>query len=127
MLRQFFPLLLAACLFSCKKSGEPGISYTQWMVTSVAGEHATPHNQSLSITVYWPYSSGCDVVDKFEEERQGNIILIKTFGYTKGGVCTMDAGIKSAVYHFSAASAGTYELRFLNIDHSYVSHSVTVN
>lgn len=127
MLRPFALVLFTICFFSCKKSGEPVVLYTQWTVTSVAGEHATLRNQSLPITVYWPYSSGCDVVDKFEEERQGNIILVKTFGYVRGGVCTMDAGIKSTVYHFTPVSKGTYELRFLNIDHTYISHSVIVN
>ena len=85
-------------------------------------------NQPLALTVYWPYTSGtCDFLDKFEETKQANIILIKAYGHRSGGLCTDDAGVKTKIYNFVSTTAGTFELRFINKDNSFISHFVTVN
>jgi hypothetical protein len=120
-------LWVALIAISCSKSDDSDKPYRQWLVTKVEGPSNGIINQAVVITVYWPYSSGCDVLSKFEETRAGQIINIKALGYTSGGICTMDAGIKTKMYEFISSTPGTYELRFFNPDDSFIAHTVVIN
>ncbi len=118
--------LLLLLVSSCKKNAVGEQQYRHWLVESVAGGGTINVNDTLPLTVFWPYSNGCDLVDKFEENRKSSVIYIKAMGYNRGGICTMDAGIKATSYKFVAPSAGTYELRFLRPDSSFIAHTVQV-
>lgn len=99
-----------------------------WPVIKVEGASNGTKNQIVPLTVYWPYTSGsCDVLSKFETSRKGSIIEIIALGYSSGGICTMDAGIKTKIYEFTSSSAGTFELRFMNRENTYLSHTVVIN
>jgi hypothetical protein len=113
---------------SCNKNNDSEKSLRQWQILKVEGSSNGSINQVAGITVYWPYTSGsCDFLSKFEESRQGSIITVKAMGYSTGGICTMDAGIKKKIYEFISASAGTFEIRFLNPDNSFIAHTVVIN
>ncbi|HMK04771.1 MAG TPA: hypothetical protein VK489_11290 [Ferruginibacter sp.] len=80
------------------------------------------------LTVHWFFTSGsCDVLDKFEETRLGNIITVKAYGHYSGQVCTTDAGIKTKIYNFISATARIFELRFVNPDNTVVSYTININ
>ena len=114
--------LLIVC---CNKKNE--VTFSHWNVTKVEGPAAGNANQAIALTVYWPYGSGsCDVLDKFEETREGSIIYIKAYGHVTSGICTMDAGIKTKIYNFFSASTGTFELRFVNRDNTFISHTIII-
>jgi hypothetical protein len=125
---RFFTLAVLAVSISCKKETAKEIIYFQRNVSAVAGAGTGTVNQLIPISVSWFYSSGsCDVMDKFEENRQGNIIWITAIGHSSGTICTTDAGTKVKIYNFLASTAGTYELRFLNKDNSYLTHTIIIN
>ncbi|MEO5943759.1 MAG: hypothetical protein ABIP30_07290 [Ferruginibacter sp.] len=126
-MRYPFLILLSIFLFSCSKNNEPKILLSQWNITNIDGQAAAKKNEPVSLTVYWPFSSGCDILDKFESSQQGNIIIIKAYGHTSGGICTMNAGIKTKVYTFTPSGVGNFELRFISRDSSIISHLITVN
>ena len=118
-------ILLIICLgiitFSCKKDDDKRMHYNHWPVVDIDASQSGNANQIFKVTVHCPYSSGsCDLVDKFEENKQGTLITIKAMGYSRGNICTADAGIKTAVYNFVATAAATYDLRFLNPDSSSI-------
>jgi hypothetical protein len=120
--------VFVASLFSCKKNNDSEIIYATWPMTKVEGSNTGSINQSIPLTVYWPYASGsCDILDKFEEVREGNIIYVKALGHSASGICTTDAGIKTKTYNFFSTKAGTFELRFVNKDNSFILHTVTIN
>ena len=126
-MRLFLFALFTSLIISCNKNNDSEITLLHWTVIKVEGPATGNVNQPVALTVYWPYGSGsCDVLDKFEETKEGNIIYIKAYGHIKGGVCTADAGIKTKIYNFLSASAGTFELRFVNSDNTFISHIIVI-
>lgn len=126
-MRHLMLFLLIALSVSCKKDVDSKIILYTWPLTKVEGPATGSVNQPVKLTVYWPYSSGsCDVLTNFAEVRQGSVISIKAFGHSTGAVCTADAGMKTKMYHFVSAWAGTFELRFRSSDSSTIVHSVTI-
>ena len=127
-MRQLLICVIMLFTVSCKKNNDTNnINLSQRLMTKVAGTSTGTINQKIDLTVTWPYASGCDVLDKFEESRNGNIIIIKAYGHVEQTVCTQEAGYKTKTYNFVSTTAGTFELRFTNSDNSYISHTVTIN
>ncbi len=129
-MRRMIIVTIILFTFSCTKNSEPNIPVTpllQFNMTKVEGGLSGTTNQPVNLTVYWLYSSGCDVLDKFEESRQANIVSIKAYGHINEGICTHDAGIKTKIYNFTSTTAGTFELRFINRDNSFITQFVTIN
>lgn len=125
-MRQLIFFIMILLTVSCNKDPKT-VDMRQWQMTKVEGAITGAISQQIALTVSWPYSSGCDVLDKFEESRNGNIIIIKAYGHREEGICTMDAGIKTKIYNFVSTNTGTFELRFTNVDNSFISHTVTIN
>ena len=124
-MRRLLFVVFTFLIISCNKSDE--VIFVHWYVTKVEGPATGNVNQAVALTVYWPYGSGsCDVLDKFEETKEGNIIYIKAYGHTRSTICTLDAGIKTKTYNFLSASAGTFELRFVNPDNTFISHTIVI-
>ena len=120
--------LFCLSFFSCTKPKSTEIVYSLRMMTKVDGVAAGNVNQLIPLTVSWFYTSGsCDILDKFEETRQGNIISIKAYGYYSGSICTADAGITTKIYNFISTTTGTFELRFINPDNSFITYTITIN
>jgi hypothetical protein len=125
-MRPVLIILSALLTLSCKKNKDID-NLKQWDMTNVEGATAGNTNQVISLTVSWPFRSGCDALDLFKETRQGNTVSIKAYGHTTAGFCTDDAGIKTKTYGFKANVAGTYELRFINTDSSAIVHTITIH
>jgi hypothetical protein len=123
-MRTIFCALLLILVVSCNKEKQ---DFEQWNIIKVEGPATGTIHQALELKVYWPYSSGCDVVDRFEEFIEGNIINVKAYGHTANGICTADAGVKNKIYTFIPASSGIFEFRFSNKDNSIISHVVVIN
>jgi len=109
-----------------KENKDNNIIYSAWPIAKVEGATTGTINQPIPITVSWPYSSGCDLVDKFAESNAGNTVTITTLGYKSKGICTMDTGIKTIIYNFTTKKSGVYELKFVNHD-SFITHVVIIN
>jgi len=126
-MRLFLFALFTLLIISCNKPNDNEVIFIHWTVTQVEGPTSGNINQTVALIVYWPYGSGsCDVLDKFVETKQGNIIYIKAYGHTTSGICTMDAGIKTKTYNFLSASPGTFELRFVNPDNTFILHTIVI-
>jgi hypothetical protein len=119
-------LVIVLQFTACKKDDSSFQDYTPWPVTSVAGTQQASVGQSITLTVSWPYSSGCDVMDKFNTKKTGTTYTITALGYYDKVICTQDVGIKTTEYIFSASAAGNYTLDFVNPDGSVVTHTILV-
>ena len=126
-MRLFLFALFTLLILSCNKPNDNEVIFLHWTVVKVEGPATGNVNQPVAITVYWPYGSGSyDVLDKFVETKEGNMIYIKAYGHRTSGICTMDAGIKTKTYNFLSASAGIFELRFVNRDNTFISHTIVI-
>lgn len=130
MSRLIFALCVLTLLsFSSCSKDEPEVVYHHWMVTKVESAGTASIAAPLTLEVSWPFTSGCDVMDRFEVTTglSTTELNIKAMGYTRTGACTDDAGIKKTDYNFTATKPGTYTLNFQNPDGSVVAHVVVVN
>jgi hypothetical protein len=124
----FITILILFSLISCKKSNSESNNPVQWNMTRVEGVTTGTLNQAISLTVFYPTSSGCDIFDKFEQSTQNKIVSIKAFGHTEtSNICTDAAIEKNATLSFTPTSTGSYELRFIQRDNSYFSVNLTIN
>ena len=120
-------LIIVALIFnSCKKDSAEEVNYTHWPIVQVDGAQQAIVGQNIMLTVHWPYSSGCDVLEKFDTKNVATVYTIKALGYYQNSICTQDAGIKTKEYLFSASVAGSYELNFVNPNGSVITHLILV-
>jgi hypothetical protein len=120
--------LIFILLISCKKNSQETYSPDQWNMNRVEGVSTGVINQTISLTVYYPTSSGCDVFDRFYQSNQGNIVSIKAFGHVETSNFCTDAAIeRSTTFTFVPTLTGSYELRFINRDNTYFTHNLTIN
>jgi len=118
--------LILILLVSCKKSSLD--TSVQWNMNRVVGDTTCKIDQTIILTVYYPTSSSCDIFDRFENTTQDHYFSFKAFGHTETSkFCTEAAIEKSVEVKFTPVSAGSYELRYINKDNSYISHTITVN
>jgi hypothetical protein len=123
--------LLTAVFFltACEKKYdiETPEGLVQWNISKVEGQTTGTVNDTISLDVYGPTSSGCDYISKFSSDKNGNIIFIEAFGNTKSDVpCTMAAVPVIARYEFISVSKGQFELRFISRDNSVIKHHITI-
>jgi hypothetical protein len=98
-----------------------------WDVVKVEGPTESPIYQELMIKVFYPRSSGCDVVSELVSDRKGKEIYVKAFGYTvtEAG-CTLAAVPGTIYFTFFPEKKGNYVIKFVNRDKSVISHSVHI-
>ncbi len=126
-MNKLFFVLFVLAFASCKKEDELA-GYNQWDVQNVVNNKAiVAQHAKANITVYWPYSNGCQIVNKFTNSGGPTIIEVKTYGTSVGEICTQDAGIKSTLFEYTCHDKGSLEFRFLRLDGSNVTALVLVN
>ena len=119
-------LLAVIAVSSCTKDNNSTPEPINRRVIKVDGPARGLIGDSIRLQVSWPYSSGCDVFEKFATEKNGPVFSIKGWGYYYKGTCTQDAGIKKKEYVFYTAFAGTYHLNFINPDGSIIQHVLLI-
>lgn len=120
--------LILILLISCRKSITEADKSVQLNMNRVEGDTIGKVDQTIILTVYYPTSSSCDVFDRFENTTQAHFFSYKAYGHTEtSNFCTEAAIEKSVQVKFIAISVGSYELRFINKDNSYITHIITIN
>ena len=120
--------LILILLVSCTKSSSEHYTSVQWNMNRVEGDTTCKIDQTIILTVYYPTSSSCDIFDRFENTTQDHFFSYKAYGHTETSkFCTEAAIEKSVKVKFIPISAGSYELRFINKDNSYFTHTIIVN
>ena len=130
MQRIIFFISVFLCVSCSKENSDPenpSTATTQWMIENVRGPDTGKTNDSIALLVSWPFASGCDVLDSFVQTQQGYEVYVKALGHTNYGFCSDNAGVKTATFYFFTASPGTYELKFLNPDNSYLLHIIKID
>jgi hypothetical protein len=72
-------------------------------------------------------NNGCGDFGSFEETIDGNTITIKVIAKYEGCVCTDDIPLRESVYTFTSATAGTYTLKFLKTDGTFITETVVID
>jgi hypothetical protein len=124
----FFTFLILITLLSCKKSSPDSPLPGQFDISKAEGPTTGKVNETLYLSVYYPTSSSCDILDRLEKSTKGKIVSVKAFGHTDtSDYCMAVAVDKNASLSFTPTSAGIFELRFMNRDNSWFAFRITIN
>lgn len=119
-----FILLLFGCI---KKQDEKKcLSYIKAPVTKIEGPSTASVNQEIDVTVSFGCFNGCGQFGNFEETITGNTTLINVNAKYEGCICTQDAPIRKTSFKFKKSQTGTYELKFLQSENIYLTHTIIV-
>jgi hypothetical protein len=126
-LNLFLILLFFIVSSSCDTNDSEEINSIQWNITKVEGPSSGTLNQNIALRAYYQTASSCDIFDKFEQINQDRVISIKAYGHSANTICTAQAVESSSVFNFIPTMTGTYEFKFVNRDHTVITHSMTIN
>ena len=119
--------LLGSLLVSCDKNDVSESEFDNSVITHVEGAASTAVGQQIELKVTLQGSNGCAVSGQLQENIQGKTRVIRGTVNYQGEVCHQALVPLVEIYKFQAAIQGTYELKFLKIDNTYVIHKITVN
>ncbi|HMT73224.1 MAG TPA: hypothetical protein PKA77_04110 [Chitinophagaceae bacterium] len=124
----FFFFFLIITLLGCEKKQEDDscLSFNKAPVTKIEGSNSALVNQEIILTVSFGCYNGCGQFGSFDEVISGNATTITVNTKYEGCVCTQDAPIRQASYKFKKSQAGTFDLKFLQAENTYLIHTITV-
>jgi hypothetical protein len=102
------------------------VSFHELPIKDVNVPTTAPINEQIAIPVSFWLSNGCGKLDSLIEKKEGNLITIQLKGKYEGCVCTEAIRDEQTFYKFRATTAGTYQLRFLQSDNTYLNQTIEV-
>ena len=124
----FFSSLIIT-LLGCNKKNEDNstcLSFTKAPVIKIEGANSALVNQEVFLTVSFGCFSGCGQFGNFEEVNTGNATAITVNAKYEGCICTHDAPIRQTIYKFKKSQTGTFDLKFLQAENTYLTHTIIV-
>lgn len=120
-----FAILTTIFLSNCKQDDEC-VEYKQAPVTLTNTPLTGEINKDILIDVSFGCFNGCGQFGSFEEDKQGNTLIIKVIAKYQGCTCTHDVPIRQTTYTFNTAEKGTYYLKFLKNDNNYLTDTLII-
>jgi hypothetical protein len=133
MKKPYLILLPAFVLFSflftgCVKSEENVCDYqVKAYPSSVTGATTATVNQEIDLTVSFGVVNSCGNFGAFTESTVGNITTVDVSIKYTGCTCNQTPVMRTTVYKFKRAVAGTYTLKFYQTDTTFITYTITVN
>ena len=125
----FWMLILCSIIIqmSCqKKSTENCSSTEQAFIGKVDGIKSGNVNQEIPFTVYFGLNNGCGKYGTVIENISGNTRTISVNATYIGCACTLMAGVISTNYIFKTTQAGTYYLKFLQGNNTFITDTLII-
>ncbi len=123
----FLSLSLIITLLGCNKiPGGRCLSFAKAPVTKIEGANAALVNQEIILTVFFSANNGCGQFGNFDEATSGNTTTIIVNAKYEGCICTEDLPIRQTIYKFKKSQSGTFDLKFLQTDNIYLTHTIIV-
>ena len=117
-------ILLTAC--TKKQKEENCVSTLKAPVTKIEGATTASVNQEINLTISFTCFNGCGQFGNVEETIAGNTTTIVENAKYTGCICTQDVPTRVTSYKFKKAQSGTYELKFLQTENNYLTHTIIV-
>jgi hypothetical protein len=115
-------------LTSCNKdsNNKDCLSYEPAFVGIVEGPSTGQVNEEINFQVIFGVHNGCGQFGSFEESSEGNSRTISVTAKYEGCGCTNDAPGRIGTYKFKTSQAGTYYLKFLQVNNVYLIDTLTI-
>lgn len=116
-------------LYSCNKTQDNTkcISYSSAQVTKVSGPNTALINQQITVTISYYLTNGCGHFEAVETTSVNNTTTFNIKAKYEGCICTDNLIGGETNYTFKADKAGSYYLKFLQPDKTYLVDTITVN
>ena len=102
------------------------MSYAKAPVTKIEGATTASVNQELNLTISFICFNGCGQFGNVEETISGNTTTIVVNAKYAGCICTQDVPTRTTLYKFKKVQVGTYQLKFLQTENTYLTHTIIV-
>ncbi len=116
--------LLTSCCDS-KTNDEQCVSFVPEGIDAVTLIPTTDMT-GAAFNVAFYVNNGCGNFGSFEEIVNGNSITIKVIAKYEGCVCTDDIPLRESVYTFTSNTSGTYLLKFIKADGTFITETVVI-
>lgn len=117
----FFVIACVSC-----RNDKNCLLYEQAFVSKVEGSSNGQINQEISLQVYFGCNNGCAQFGNFEENISGNTRTIIVNARYEGCFCIQIAPTLIETYKFKTSQAGTYYLKFLQRNNTYLTDTLTI-
>ena len=117
-------ILLTSC--AKKQEDEKCISTDKAPVTKIEGATTASANQEVNLTISFTCFNGCGQFGNVEETIAGNTTTIIVNAKYTGCICTQDVPTRTTLYKFKKVQVGTYQLKFLQTENTYLTHTIIV-
>ena len=102
------------------------MSYAKAPVTKIEGATTASVNQEINLTISFTCFNGCGQFGNVEETISGNTTTIIVNAKYTGCICTQDVPTRTTLYKFKKVQVGTYQLKFLQTENTYLTHTIIV-
>jgi hypothetical protein len=132
MKKPYLILLPAFVLFifilpGCSTSDESVCDYqVKAYASNVTGPTTANVNQEIDLTVTFGVVNSCGVFGSFTESTAGNTTTVDISAKFSGCTCQQMPVLRTAVYKFKRAVAGTYNVLFYQTQTTFITYTITV-
>jgi len=113
---------------SCnKKQEEKCLSHTTAHVRNVDGPNMVLVNSETDLAVKYYLGNSCGQFERLESTSNGYTTIINLIAKYNGCVCADILLSGQTVYKFKPVQTGTYYMKFLQPDKTYLTDTITVN
>ena len=120
--------LFVSLLTGCGKSDENVCDYqVKAYPSNVTGATTANVNQEIDLTVTFAVVNSCGAFGAFTESTAGNTTTVDVSARYSGCTCTQTPVLRTTVYKFKRAVAGTYTLLFYQTQTTFLTYTITVN
>ena len=120
-------LIALLALGSCDKDSGTFSDNESSAITKIEGPTTSKAGEELLVKVTLQGNNGCAISGELKEIANGNLRTVAGKVNYKGEVCTQALVYLVVNYSFKTSTPGTYELKFLKADKTYLNHTIKVD
>lgn len=128
-MKAFLVLMMLTVAFSlsrCDKDEVPNPGLDKSVITNVEGPASGKIGQEIIFEVTLQGYNGCAISGELQENIDGTTRIIKGKVIYHGEACYQALVSIVKTYTFKASATGTYELKFLKVDNTFITHTINV-
>ena len=112
----------------CGKSEEAVCDYqVKAYPSNVSGATTASVNQEIDLTITFAVTNSCGTFGTFTESTVGNTTTVDVAARYTGCTCNQAPVLRTTVYKFKRAAAGTYTLQFYQTQTTFLTYTIIVN
>jgi len=123
----FFSSLFLITSCPREKKNDNCVKYETATIAEVTAPEVGTVNQPIGISIKFNINNGCGKFYELKETGKGNKRQIAVIVKYEGCICTQIAGIETVKYTFTPTSAGTYKLKFITNNNTFITKTIQIN